>query len=240
MEPVITIRAASKKFGSHQVLTALDLEVRAGEVVGIIGPNGGGKSTLLLMMAGLLKPSSGEVKVCGTPAHRLALESAGRVGLVMARPGLYPLLTGWENLAYFGGLFGLRATEVRQKAAEMLERFDLTRSMDARLATWSTGMQQKLSLVRALLLSPDVLLFDEPAANLDPLAAQTLYEEVRRRADDGLACVLVTHNLAAAQAKCDRVWLINGGLVEEIATLGGEPLPTGPLMDAWKRMEARG
>lgn len=235
----VVIKNATKSFGSRQVLSELNLEVDAGEVVGIIGPNGGGKSTLLLMMAGLLKPTTGEVTVCGIAAHRLALESSGRVGLVMARPGLYPLLTGWENLEYFGGLFGLSKPEIRAKSAEMLGRLELEPQMGTRLSTWSTGMQQKLSLLRALLLSPALLLFDEPAANLDPLAAETMYDELRVRADDGLACVLVTHNLVAAEAKCDRVLLINGGLVEQIQTEPGDALPQGPLMEAWKRMEGR-
>ncbi len=234
----VSIRKATKSFGRRQVLSELDLDVEPGEVVGVVGPNGGGKSTLLLMMAGLLKPTTGDVTVCGLPAHRLALESAGRVGLVMARPGLYPLLTGWENLDYFGGLFGLSRAQIHDKTGEMLGRFELGPQMDTRLSTWSTGMQQKLSLLRALLLSPDLLLFDEPAANLDPIAAATLYDEVRARADDGLACVLVTHNLAAAEAISDRVCLIRGGLVDELKGSGGSALPQGPLMDAWKRMEA--
>lgn len=237
MDAVVTLTEVSKSFGEHEVLRAINAEVRAGEVVGIIGPNGGGKTTLLMLMAGLLEPTGGTVMVCGTAAHRLALQSAGRVGLVMARPGLYPLLSGWENLEYFGGLFGLDAAGVRAKSTEMLAEFKLTEHMDSRLGTWSTGMQQKLSLVRALLLSPDLLLFDEPAANLDPLAARALYDELRRRADDGLACVLVTHNLQAAQAKCDRVWLVNRELIEEVQTVGGDTLPEGPLMEAWRRME---
>jgi len=238
MATVVKTTAATKSFGEREVLAPLELEVNAGEVVGVIGPNGGGKSTLLMMMAGLLEPSSGTVTVCGIAAHKLALQSAGRVGLVMARPGLYPLLTGRENLEYFGGLFGLSRDEVRSKGDDLLRRFDLAAHMDQRLSTWSTGMQQKLSLVRALLLNPDLLLFDEPAANLDPLAAQTLYDELRERADDGLACVLVTHNLVAAESKCDRVWLINGRLVEEIAIEPPEPPAAGPLMLAWQRMEA--
>lgn len=232
-DSVVALRDAGKRFGSRTVLAGVTASVAPGEVVGVIGPNGGGKSTLLLLMAGLLKPSSGSVTVCGVAAHRLALESAGLVGLVMARPGLYPLLNGWENLEYFGGLFDLSPRETRDKSAEMLEAFALTGSMDARLSTWSTGMQQKLSLVRALLLSPRLLLFDEPSANLDPHAAKTLYEEVRRRADDGLGCVLVTHNLGAAEAICDRVWLVSGGIRREIVPDAQRAVPSGPLLDAW-------
>ncbi len=204
----------------------------------MVGPNGGGKSTLLLMMAGLVKPTAGEVVVCGVTAHRLALESAGMVGLVMARPGLYPLLTGRENLEYFGGLFGLSPPEVAARSDELVAALDLADSMEARLSTWSTGMQQKLSLIRALLLSPRLLLFDEPTANLDPLAAETLYGELRRRADEGLACVLVTHDLSAAESICDRAWLLDGTVREEVVLDGGDHVPSGPLLEAWKRSVA--
>lgn len=234
--PVVSTRGASRRFGPNQVLTDIDVEVHAGEVVGVVGPNGGGKSTLLLMMAGLVRPSSGSVTVCDVPAHRLALESAGKVGLVMARPGLYPLLTGRENLEYFGALFGLSASDVAERSGAMLEAFGLNPALDTRLSTWSTGMQQKLSLVRALLLSPKLLLFDEPTANLDPLAARTLYSELRRRADDGLACVLVTHDLAAAEAICDRAWILDGTIREEVQLGGGGDLESGPLLETWERV----
>lgn len=236
MTDIVRMQQATKRFGDREVLRATDLTVSAGEVVGIIGPNGGGKSTLLLLMAGLLRPTSGRVFTCGEPADKLALAAAGKVGLVMARPGLYPLLTGWENIDYFVGLFGLSRDEVRTRTAPLLARFELTDAMDARLATWSTGMQQKLSVVRALALSPSVLLFDEPAANLDPLAASQLYDELRARADGGMACVVVTHHLAAAESICDRVLLVDGGVRDEVRIAARRPGEDGPLLEAWKNM----
>lgn len=236
MSDIVRIQQATRRFGDREVLRAIDLTVRAGEVVGVVGPNGGGKSTLLMLMAGLLKPTSGTVTVCETPADRLALEASGKVGLVMARPGLYPLLTGWENLDYFAGLFGLSRAEARTRAEPLLVRFNLTAAMATRLSTWSTGMQQKLSVVRALLLSPTLLLFDEPAANLDPIAANELYGELRARADDGLACVVVTHDLAAAESICDRVLLVDGEILTEITTSARPHEPGGKLFEAWKNM----
>jgi ABC-2 type transport system ATP-binding protein len=235
MSARVSLKSVSRKFGQTTVLKGVDLEVAAGELVALIGPNGGGKSTLLMMMAGLLSPTSGTVTVCGLPAQRLALESAGKVGLVLARPGLYPLLTGWENLNYFGGLFGLEADDVVKKANAHLESVDLLKHMDKRVEGWSTGMQQKLSLVRALLLEPEVLLFDEPAANLDPLAAMTMYEELRSRADAGLACVLVTHDLEAAENFCNRIFLIQGGIKAELKGEGKPDQDSSRLLDAWKK-----
>ena len=205
-----------------------------GSVVLVGGDPGIGKSTLLLLMAGLLRPTAGTMTVCGIVAHELALTSAGLVGLVMARPGLYPLLTGWENLGHFGGLFGLSRDEVTRRAEPLLESLDLHEGLDQRVGRWSTGMQQKLSLVRALLLSPRLLLFDEPTANLDPMASRSLYAEVRSRADDGLACLLVTHDLLAAESVCDRVLLLDVEVKRTLTFSARPEAPGGPLIEAWR------
>ncbi|MFO0683298.1 MAG: ATP-binding cassette domain-containing protein [Sandaracinus sp.] len=233
-EVVARMEGVGRSFGARDVLSDVSLEVRRGEVLGVVGPNGGGKSTLLLLLAGLLVPTRGSVAVVGHAAHRLALEAAGLVGLVTARPGLYPLLTGRENLHHFGGLFGLAPHEVDAKAAPLATALAIESALDARVATWSTGMQQKLSLVRALLLSPKLLLLDEPTANLDPPVARTLYAEIRRRADAGLACVLVTHDLEAAELFCDRVLLVDGRIERELAFDAHRAPRVGPILAAWQ------
>jgi ABC-2 type transport system ATP-binding protein len=231
--PIAVMEKAGRSFGTRVVLADLDLTIAGGEMVGVVGPNGGGKSTLLLLLAGLLRPSTGRVTVCGSDATALSRTTAGCVGLVTARPGLYPLLTGRENLWHFGGLFGLSPGEVDDKAAPLARALRLTAGLDERVGRMSTGMQQKLSLVRALLLAPKLLLFDEPTANLDPLAARALYAEVRSRADAGLACVLVTHDLAAAEAICERVLLVDGRVKRELAFGARRQPVTGPLLAAW-------
>jgi ABC-2 type transport system ATP-binding protein len=236
VSPIVVIENAGRSFGKRVVLSDLNLTVSGGEMVGVVGPNGGGKSTLLLLMSGLLRPTTGSVLVCGIEAYALSLTAAGLVGLVTARPGLYPLLTGRENLRHFGGLFGLSLREVDDKAEPLIRALELTTGFDERVGQMSTGMQQKLSLIRALLLSPKLLLFDEPTANLDPLASRVLYAEVRRRADEGLACVLVTHDLSAAEAVCDRVLIIDGKVKRELRFANRRAPLTGPLLTAWKEV----
>jgi ABC-2 type transport system ATP-binding protein len=234
-EPVAVMENAGRSFGDRVILSGLNLKVTEGEMVGIVGPNGGGKSTLLFLMAGILRPTEGRVLVSGIEAHALSLTAAGLVGLVTARPGLYPLLTGRENLRHFGGLFGLSHREVDEKVEPLVQTLDILDGMNERVGRLSTGMRQKLSLTRALMLSPRLLLFDEPTANLDPLVAGALFAEVRRRVDDGLACVLVTHDLPAAESVCDRVLIFDGSIKQELRfTDRREPL-SGPLLAAWKK-----
>ncbi|MBN1579048.1 MAG: ATP-binding cassette domain-containing protein [Chitinispirillaceae bacterium] len=237
--PVVVMKDAGRSFGNRSVLSGLNLTVSGGEMVGVVGPNGGGKSTLLLLMAGLLRPTGGKVLVCGIEAYALSLTAAGLIGMVTARPGLYPLLTGRENLRHFGGLFGLSPHEVDGKAEPLARALELTAGFDERVGRMSTGMQQKLSLIRALLLSPKLLLFDEPTANLDPLASRVLYTEVRRRADEGLACVVVTHDLSAAEAVCDRVLILDGTIRRELKFSSRKAPLTGPLFTAWQETVGR-
>lgn len=232
---IVEMENAGRRFDNRSVLSKLNLKINRGEMVGIIGPNGGGKSTLLLLMSGLLRPTVGKVLVCGVEAYQLSLTAAGSVGLVTARPGLYPLLTGRENLWHFGGLFGLSPSDVDEKAGPLLETLALAKGVDFRVEKMSTGMQQKISLVRALLLSPKLLLFDEPTANLDPLVSSALYSEIRKRADAGLACVLVTHDLAAAEAICDRVLIVDGEVKVERKLEGRKTPLVGPLLAAWQK-----
>jgi ABC-type multidrug transport system ATPase subunit len=110
---VAVAAGAGRRFGRREVLTNVDLQVNEGQVLGLIGPNGGGKSTLLMLLAGLVRPTSGTVTIDGIPADEVAVERTGVVGLVTAEPGVYPLLSGWENLVFFGGLYGLSEAQVR-------------------------------------------------------------------------------------------------------------------------------
>jgi len=223
----VQARGLGRTFGRSEVLAGVDLEVRAGEVLGLVGPNGGGKSTLLVILAGLVRPTAGTVTVGGVQAHDLALSRTGSVGLITAEPGLYPLLTGSENLAFFGGLFGLAEAEVERRAEPLVRELGLDKDMGRPVQAWSSGMKQKLSLVRALLLEPRLLLLDEPTANLDAVAAQTIWVAVRRRADAGIAVVIATHDLVAAERMCDRVAVVNRTITEIVAMEGprGAPEP---------------
>lgn len=238
-QPVIEARSLSRRFGKKWVLQGVDLQLTKGEIVGLIGPNGAGKSTLLLLMAGLVKPSDGAVLIDGMDAHLVALQRNGTVGLITAHAGLYPLLTGRENLQFFGRLFGLDPSETDARVAPLLNELGLDVELDTRVGAYSSGMQQKVSLARALLMDPAVLLLDEPTSNLDPVSAHSIYATVRKRADEGLTVGLVTHDLNAVEQICDRAAFVAGG-VKHIEILDG-PRGTpqhGQLLDIWREVLA--
>lgn len=213
--PLVDARGLGRSYGAATPLHDVTCTVRAGEVVGLVGPNGGGKSTLLLLVAGLVSPTAGTVTVTGLPASELATRATGRVGLITAEPGLYPLLTGWENLEFFGALYGLPPAEVRSRAAPLLEGLGVTAALDGRSGAYSSGMRQKVSLARALLLRPALLLLDEPTSNLDPVSALQIFRTVRAEADRGVGVMIATHDLFAAEHVCDRVLFVAGTVRRE-------------------------
>jgi len=225
MEAVLRCQNLGRRFGRHIVLQGVDLDLPPGEVLGLIGPNGGGKSTLLLLMAGLLEPSAGTVTVQGMPARQVARSGAALVGLLTAEPGLYPLLSARENLHYFGALHGLSPADVDARTGPLLAGLHLDQALDRPVHTASSGTRQKISLARSLLMQPRVLLLDEPTANLDPVSARTIWQVVRERADAGLAVVACTHDLVAAESLCERVLLLAGRILSERRFPGPRNLP---------------
>jgi ABC-2 type transport system ATP-binding protein len=208
MTPRLTLNAVSRRYGRREALANVTLSVEPGEAIALIGPNGGGKSTLLLLMAGLIAPSQGTVCIDGEDARSLINKARGVVGLITAEPGFYPLLTGEENLRFFGSLWGLPRSVVDQRGRPRAEALGLTEALARPLREWSSGMRQKLSLVRAQLTDPKVLLFDEPTANLDPLAASIVWQAVQDATRDGVAVVFATHDLHAAERAAHRVAVI--------------------------------
>lgn len=236
----VRVRGVGFLRGRTRVLEGVDLDADPGEVVALCGPNGGGKSTLLLLLAGLLRPSAGTLHLGDTPAHALPRRATGAVGLITAEPGLYPLLTGRENLHFFGGLYGLSPAEVDRRATPFAERLGVGEALDRPVDACSSGMRQKLSLARALLMDPPVLLLDEPTANLDPLSAATIHAEARALADAGRTVVLVTHDLPLAESIADRAALLDRTVVATVSFSGARtPPPEGPLLAAWRQALGR-
>jgi ABC-2 type transport system ATP-binding protein len=199
------------RYGDRLAIDGVSLEVRRGEIVGLIGPNGSGKSTTLAVAAGVLDLMEGSVAVAGVPRPADPVGFARRIGYVPQECGLYDELTAFDNLTFFGRLYGLEGHDLRRRIARVLSRVGLTGRSGHRVETFSGGMKQRLNLAVALIHDPPVLLLDEPTAALDPASRDALFSDLSRLRDDGHAVLLSTHHLDEAEAGCDRVAVLDGG-----------------------------
>ncbi len=201
-------RGVRKSFGKIEALRGLDLVVRPRETVGLLGPNGSGKTTFMRAVAGLVRIDAGEVRVLGT-TPRAAVES-GRVGYMTQTPALYPELTIEENLAFFAALREIR--DRRAAIAETLEVVSLGDRRRSPVSTLSGGMRQRLSLAVALLGRPPLLLLDEPTVGVDPALRREFWTFFHTLADLGTAILVSSHVMDEAE-RCDRLGLIRDGRV---------------------------
>jgi ABC-2 type transport system ATP-binding protein len=194
-----------------EAVRSVSLNLATGEVLAFLGPNGAGKTTTIKMIAGLIKPDAGRVRIAGVDPHQnpQALKLLGAV--LEGNRNLYWRLTPQENLEYFGVLKGLSYREARRRSKVLLERFDLLSKRRSAVQTLSRGMQQKLAIAVALVHQPKLLLLDEPTLGLDVEATQTVKVLVKAIASEGCAILLTTHQLDIAEELSDRVAIIQKG-----------------------------
>lgn len=206
---MIEVRGLVKRYGRFTAVDGLSFSVERGRVLALLGPNGAGKSTTIRAVTGQIVPTSGLVSVGGFDVVNRPLEAKTLVGYVPDRPYLYPNLTGRELLRFLGRLRKVQGAE--RKASELLERFELARSADELVQTYSHGMRQRLTFCAALLHGPEALVIDEPMVGLDPRGARDVRALMRRHADEGGAVLLTTHSLAVAEAVADDIVVMNRG-----------------------------
>lgn len=208
---MIQIRGLTKNYGLNPVLRGVNLHVRQGEFVTLVGPNGAGKSTLMRIVATLLTKTAGEVKIGGWPLPEHAGKVRRYIGLVSHQSLLYGDLTAAENLMFFARLYKLENQEERVLAA--LKTVGLLARQRDPVSTFSRGMVQRLTIARATLHEPDVLLLDEPYTGLDQDAAQLLDDLLRREQSNGRTIFMITHDLVHGLNLCDRVLILNRGKI---------------------------
>jgi len=208
---IVVVDRLRKLFGGTAAVDGLSLAVTAGEIYGLLGPNGAGKTTTLRVLAALLAPTEGHARIAGIDVALAPREAQRQLGFLTGTTGLYGRLTGREALAYFGALYGLGRADIAARTAELARRLDLGELLDRRCDALSTGQRQRLSVARAVLHDPPVLILDEPTAGLDVLASRFLRDYVRAERDRGKAVVFSTHYLAEAELLCDRIGLIHRG-----------------------------
>lgn len=212
-DPVIRALGLSKRYGEITAVDGIDVEVERGEFWGLLGPNGAGKTTFLRMLVGGTPPSAGELHVLGyrIPAEAVAMRR--RAGIVPQQDNLDPDFTVAENLRSYARFFGLNGQDVAERIDELLAFAALEKRRDTHINTLSGGMLRRLSLVRALVNDPELLVLDEPTTGLDPQARQLIWQRLRELRQKGLTLVLTTHYMEEAQRLCDRVTVMDHGRI---------------------------
>lgn len=212
---MISVHELTRHFRSNgNTIVAVDklsFRVQAGEVYGLLGPNGAGKTTTLRMILGLLVPTSGDAEVEGFRATTQPDEVKRRIGLVSASSGLYQWLTPREMLLFFADLYGVDPNRADDRLEELAQLFDLRQFLDQRCATLSTGQKQRVTLARALMHDPPVMLLDEPTRGLDVIGTHVVFEYIAKLRSLGKAVVVSTHRLDEASHVCDRMGLLHRG-----------------------------
>jgi ABC-2 type transport system ATP-binding protein len=213
---VLSVEGLHKHFGDKAVLDGLDLQVACGEIVGLLGPNGCGKSTTLNIVCGLLEADSGQVRVHGEP---VSPKTASIVGLCPQAGALYPDLLPSENLDFFARLYGLTGDQRRQRVTELMHRFNLVPQDITRVGRLSGGWQQRLNLAVALVHSPKLLVLDEPTSAVDVQARLDLWGLIEELRDSGMTILLTTHQTQEAERLCNRVALLRDGRIAAMGTV---------------------
>ena len=216
---MIQLSALTKRYGSFTAVDALELTVPRGELFGFLGPNGAGKTTTLRMIAGIIRPSSGSVRVAGIDVVANPVAAKARLGYIPDRPFIYEKLTGSEFIRFVAGLYGQEGHAIERRGRELLALFDLEEWRDELVESYSHGMRQKLIISSAFVHRPKVIVVDEPMVGLDPKAAKILKELFREYTNRGNTIMMSTHTLEVAEAMCDRIGIIKGGKIRACGTM---------------------
>ena len=213
MVQAISARGLVKHYGDVRALDGVDLDVEQGTVVGLLGPNGAGKTTTVKILATLLKPDAGVATVHGFDIVKSADEVRAQIGLTGQYAAVDEYLTGRENLTLFGKLFHLDKRYVKERAAELLERFDLSDAADRPIKTYSGGMRRRLDLAASLISHPKVLFLDEPTTGLDPRSRLGMWDVIQQLVREGTTVLLTTQYLEEADQLASKIVVIDHGRV---------------------------
>jgi len=217
-ENAIKINNLTKEFGDFKAVDDLSLEVKAGEIFGFLGPNGAGKSTTIRMLCTLAQPTSGSATVAGYDLVKDAAKVRENIGLVAEKMIMYDSLTAAENLRFFGKLYRIPKEKLETRIDELLEMVNMQEWKDTQINKFSTGMKQRINVIRALLPEPEIIFMDEPTLGLDPQTTFSIREIIRDINKKGVTVILTTHAMVEAEALSDRVAIIDHGKIAALDT----------------------
>ncbi len=217
MEHVIATEQLTKKFGDFTAVDAITFDVAQGEVFGFLGANGAGKTTALKMLTGLLMPTSGNATVAGFDVRRNPEQVKRRIGYMSQKFSLYEDLTVRENIRLYGGIYGLKRTEIKEKTAALLGKLNLGPYADQLVSGLPLGWRQKLAFSVALLHEPRIVFLDEPTSGVDPFTRRQFWDMIYEAAHEGVTLMVTTHYMDEAEY-CDRVSIMVDGRIEALDT----------------------
>ena len=212
-EPLIRARGLIKRFGDFTAVAGIDVDVPAGEAFGFLGPNGAGKSSTMRMIGCVSPPTEGELRILGRDPLRDGPAIRARLGVCPQLDNLDPELTVRENLTTYARYFGIPRKVARERATELLDFVQLSERADSKVEPLSGGMKRRLTIARALVNEPQIVLLDEPTTGLDPQARHLVWERLFRLKKQGVTLVLTTHYMDEAEQLCDRLVVMDGGRI---------------------------
>jgi ABC-2 type transport system ATP-binding protein len=242
-QAVIELVHLVKKFGDLVAVNDVTLTIPRGEFFAMLGPNAAGKTTTLKVLAGLMKPTSGNARVCGFDVQMQPLEARRRVAYVPDFPFLYEKLTAREFFRFIGQLFQMDDARIAANAQELIGRFHLGEFANLPLESLSHGTRQRVAIVSALLHGPEVFVIDEPMVGLDPQHARIVKDTFKERSRAGMTVLMSTHELSVAEEMADRIGIINGGKLIAVGTrdeLRKQSGTSGALEDVFLALTADG
>jgi lipooligosaccharide transport system ATP-binding protein len=210
---MVAARALEKRFGSFTAVDGVDFDIQPGEAFGFLGPNGAGKTSTMRMIACVSPRSGGDLQVLGLDPEVDGSKIRGRIGVVPQEDSLDTELTVWDNMIVYGRYFDLPRAEIKERAAELLDFVQLSDRRDSRVDPLSGGMKRRLTIARALINRPELLLLDEPTTGLDPQARHLLWDRLYELKLQGVTLVLTTHYMDEAEQLCDRLVIMDSARI---------------------------
>ncbi len=210
---VIEANELTKRFGEITAVNRISLDVKKGEIFGFLGPNGAGKTTTIRMLTGLLIPDSGNICIDGIDVRKNPVQAKMKMGIIPELGNIYADLTAKQNIILAGKFYGVSKTELKRRADDLLDQFELYDRKDVPVRTFSKGMKQRINIASALVHNPEILFLDEPTSGLDVQSQRLIRNIIKRMNQKGTTVFLTTHNIEEANQLCERVGIINRGRI---------------------------
>lgn len=211
---IIKVKNLSVKYGKFKALKNISLEIKRGEIFGLIGPSGSGKSTFLNSLSGLINSFEGEIQILDESVLELSVATKKKIGIQSSFSGLYEDITVFQNLMMFGEIYGVK----KEKILNLMDSASLLPYKNKKIGSLSTGMKKRVTFLKSIINSPEVLFLDEPTSSLDPITAKTIEKIIQDLKNKGSTIILATHNMSAVSFICDRIGMLNEGSLIEVGT----------------------